>query len=382
MAENHAPRSKGPVLVLYTELAPYVLACLNSLVERTGTELHLVRWPVNSEAPFALEFHPRITVHERASLSDDGLVALVRRLRPGLVITSGWVDAGYLRASAAAKRAGAVSVIALDTAWRGHWKQWANALAARWRLHRAFSHAWVTGRAQARYALRLGFAEERIRTGFYAADTPLFLPLGERLLAERASGWPHRFLCVARYIPTKGQQLLCDAFAELCDAGEAGDWELWLAGTGELHDQVVASPSGRHARIRHLGFKQPGEMMPVVAQCGAFVLPSTYEPWGVVVHEHACAGLPLVLSSAVGAAERFLQEGENGFRFIAGDKATLKTILRMLVLSSDAELRGMGQRSLELGMAWSPQAWAETAADLMEGATHSTRSIPSPLSSR
>ncbi len=102
----------------------------------------------------------------------------------------------------------------------------------------------------------------------------------------------------------------------------------------------------------------------------------------MVVHEHACAGLPLVLSSAVGAAERFLQEGENGFRFIAGDKATLKTILRMLVLSSDAELRGMGQRSLELGMAWSPQAWAETAADLMGGATHSIRSIPSPLSSR
>lgn len=382
MAENHAPRSQGTVLVLYTELAPYVLACLNALVELTGTDLHLVRWPVNIEAPFALEFHPRITVHERASLSDDGLVGLARRLRPALVITSGWVDAGYLRASAAAKRSGAVSVIALDTAWRGHWKQWANVMVARWRLRRAFSHAWVTGRAQARYALRLGFPDERIRTGFYAADSPLFLPIGERLLAERAGGWPHRFLCVARYIPTKGQQLLCDAFAELCNAGEAGDWELWLAGTGELHGQVVASPSGRHPRIRHLGFKQPGEMEPVVAQCGAFVLPSTYEPWGVVVHEHACAGLPLVLSSAVGAAERFLKEGENGFRFIAGDKATLKVMLRMLMLSSDAELRAMGQRSLELGKAWSPQAWAEAAADLMGGVAQANRFIRSTSSSR
>lgn len=351
--------------MLYTELAPYVLACLNALVEEADAEVHLVRWPVNQEAPFALRFHPRITVHERRGISDEGLVDLARRLKPTLTITSGWVDKGYLRAAAEAKRSGGVSVIALDTAWRGLWRQWANAIASRARLHRAFSHAWVTGAAQAAYARRLGFKAESIRTGFYSADTSLFLPLGERLLAERQGAWPHRMLCVARYIPTKGHQLLCDAFAELCDAGDAVDWELWIAGTGELHEQVSRSESGKHPRIRHLGFKQVEEMNAVVKECGAFVLPSTYEPWGVVVHEHACAGLPLLLSTAVGAAERFLTEGDNGFRFIAGDKASLKSALRMLMLSSDDELRAMGLRSLALGRAWSPQAWARAAIELM-----------------
>ncbi|HRD51522.1 MAG TPA: glycosyltransferase family 4 protein [Flavobacteriales bacterium] len=357
--------SGSTILVLYTELAPYVLAGLNALVERTGASIHLVRWPVNKEAPFALAFHSRITVHERASLTADGLVDLVTRVRPSLTITSGWVDKAYLRAATEAKRLGGASVIALDTAWRGHWKQWANAIVSRHRLHRAFTHAWVTGAQQAAYARRLGFDEQGIRTGFYTADTALFLPLGERLLASRSEAWPHRLLCVARYIPTKGQQLLCDAFAELYDAGDAGDWELWLAGTGELHEQVMASRSGRHPRISHLGFKQPLEMEAIVAKCGAFVLPSTYEPWGVVVHEHACSALPLVLSSAVGAGERFLIEGENGFRFVSGDKASMKTALRMLMLSSDDEMRAMGQRSLELGKSWSPGSWAETAAELM-----------------
>ncbi len=338
-------RARPRVLVLYTELAPYVLACLNALVEETDAEVHLVRWPVNQEAPFALRFHPRITVHERRGISDEGLVDLARRLKPTLTITSGWVDKGYLRAAAEAKRSGGVSVIALDTAWRGLWRQWANAIASRARLHR--------------------FKADRIRTGFYSADTSLFLPLGERLLAERQGAWPHRMLCVARYIPTKGHQLLCDAFAELCDAGDAVDWELWIAGTGELHEQVSRSESGKHPRIRHLGFKQVEEMNAVVKECGAFVLPSTYEPWGVVVHEHACAGLPLLLSTAVGAAERFLTEGDNGFRFIAGDKASLKSALRMLMLSSDDELRAMGLRSLALGRAWSPQAWARAAIELM-----------------
>ncbi|MBK8227038.1 MAG: glycosyltransferase family 4 protein [Flavobacteriales bacterium] len=359
-------RSERPtILVLYTELAPYVLACLNALVERADADVHLVRWPVNQEAPFSLAFHPRITVHERASLTGDAMVDLVARLRPALTITSGWVDKDYLRAAAEAKHLGGVSIIALDTAWRGHWKQWANALVARIRLHRSFTHAWVTGKAQAEYALRLGFKPDGIRTGFYSADTALFVPLGERILAMRNEQWPHRLLCVARYIPTKGHQLLCDAFAELCDSGDAGDWELHFAVTGELHEQVKASPSGMHPRITHLGFKQPEEMRGIVAMAGAFVLPSTYEPWGVVVQEHACAAVPLVLSSAVGASERFLKEGENGFRFIAGDKSSLKTALRMLMLSTDAELRAMGQRSMELGRAWSPAHWARTAHELM-----------------
>ncbi|MBK9175766.1 MAG: glycosyltransferase family 4 protein [Flavobacteriales bacterium] len=361
---NTNAADRATVLVLYTELAPYVLACLHALVEQGALDVHLVRWPVNSEAPFQLDFQRRLTVHERASLSDAQLLELALRLRPKLVIASGWVDRGYVATCKALKRQGATTAVIIDTAWRGHWRQWANALVGRWALQRAYSHAWVTGQAQATYARRLGFKTDRIRTGFYSADTTRFLAVGQRLLSERTGFWPHRFLCVARYIPTKGQQLLCDAFAELCEADEAGDWELWLAGTGELHQQVVDSPAGRHRRIRHLGFKQPEEMETVMEQCGAFVLPSAYEPWGVVVHEFACAGFPLILSSAVGAAERFLVETENGFRFIAGDKSSLKKMLRMIVLSNDHELLGMGQRSHALGGLWSPQSWADTAMAL------------------
>lgn len=362
---DHKDPQRANVLVLYTELAPYVLACLNAFVEASGVDLHLVRWPVNKEAPFELAFHRRITVHERTALSDEQLLALALRIMPHMVIASGWVDKGYLKVCRAMRKRGAVTVMSFDTAWRGDARQWANMLLAPTWVPRTYSHAWVTGEAQASYAHRLGLGADRVRTGFYSADTSLFIPLGERLLAQRTTAWPHRFLCVARYIPTKGHQLMCDAFAELCDEGNAGDWELWLTGTGELHQQVMNSASGKHERIKHLGFKQANEMEAVVEQCGAFVLPSTYEPWGVVVHEHACAGLPLLLSSAVGAAERFLVEGENGHRFIAGDLSTLKSMLAMLVLSSDGELRAMGERSAGLGRAWSPAEWAKTANELL-----------------
>ncbi|MBL0126150.1 MAG: glycosyltransferase family 4 protein [Flavobacteriales bacterium] len=357
--------SRENVLVLYTELAPYVLACFAAWSAQHNVNIHLVHWPVNTEAPFALEFAPGVMAYDRATLDDKALLELALRLSPRVVMASGWVDKGYLKACRALKKKGVHSVMSFDTAWRGTLKQWANVILSRFTLSRTFSHAWVTGALQQSYARRLGFRSERIKTGFYSADTARFLPLGERLLAKRSTAWPKRFLCVARYIPSKGHQLLCDAFAELCDAGEAGDWELWMTGAGELQEQVMSSSSGKHERITHLGFKQANEMQDVVEQCGVLVLPSTFEPWGVVVHEHACAGLPMILSSEVGAADRFLVEGGNGHRFIAGDMASLKGVLRMMMRSSSSELHAMGVKSAALGCAWTPSDWARTASELM-----------------
>ena len=311
-------------LFLYTELAPYVLACLKALVEKHDVEVHLVRWPVNAEAPFELDFPVRFKVYERGAVDDESLVRLVQALKPDIAFASGWVDKGYLAACRELRKQGKPTVMCSDTAWRGDVRQVAAAIAARFWIKGTFSHAWVTGEAQANYAGKLGFAEEAVRTGFYSADVDRFAPLAARFAALKAERYPHRLLCVARYIPTKGHQYLCDAFADLCATGEAADWELWIAGTGELHDEVRNSPSGRHERIKHLGFVQPEGMPEILAQCGVFVLPSTYEPWGVVVQEHACAGFPLLLSHAVGAAERFLVEGKNGHGFTAGDKASLK----------------------------------------------------------
>lgn len=353
------------VLFLYTELAPYFLAGVERLVQDHDVEVHLVRWPVNREAPFHLRFADRVTVYERSAYDDAGLLALVRTIAPDIAFASGWVDKGYLRACRALRKGGIPVVMCSDTAWRGDARQWLAVVAARTWLSSAFSHAWVTGEAQATYARKLGFAARAIRTGFYAADVDRFADIGARTASGKAARFPHRFLCVARYIPTKGHQLLCDAFAALCDAGDACDWELWIAGTGELEEAVKASPSGRHPRIHHLGFVQAHDLGGVIAESGVFVLPSTYEPWGVVVQEMACAGLPLLLSSAVGARERFLEEAVNGHVFRAGDAASLRTMLRMMVLSSDDELRAMGIRSSALGRSWTPRQWAATVMDLL-----------------
>lgn len=352
--------SASRFLFLYTELAPYFLACVDRLVRDHGAEVRIVHWPVNAEAPFLLDADPRISRVPRRERTDEQLLKECLDWAPHAVFASGWVDRGYLRVCRALRQRGVPTVMCSDTAWRGDARQWAAVVVARTWLPRTFSHAWVTGAAQSAYARRLGFPKDRIRTGFYAADVDRFTPLGAAREGS-AAPVPHRLLCVARYIPTKGHQVLCDAFAGLCEGGHAADWELWLVGTGELHQQVMASASGRHPRIHHKGFVQAADLPALMAHCGAFVLPSTYEPWGVVVQEQACAGMPLLLSDAVGAAERFLEDGRNGFRFPAGDGHGLARTLERLFSLPDADLRVMGRHSMRLGAAWGPRDWAATA---------------------
>ena len=57
--------------------------------------------------------------------------------------------------------------------------------------------------------------------------------------------------------------------------------------------------------------------------CG-FILPSKYEPWGVVVHEAACSGLPLILSDSVGSRNELLINNHNG-------RVSIKILLQALV---------------------------------------------------
>ena len=108
------------------------------------------------------------------------------------------------------------------------------------------------------------------------------------------------------------------------------------------------------------GFVQPAELPNLALEAGVFVLPSRFEPWGVVLHEFAAAGLPLIASDACGSATAFLRHGYNGYLHKAGDKASIRSALRRMMRSSDDDREQMGRRSSELAKQLTPQTWAAT----------------------
>jgi glycosyltransferase involved in cell wall biosynthesis len=103
--------------------------------------------------------------------------------------------------------------------------------------------------------------------------------------------------------------------------------------------------------IKFLGFKNQTELPGYYDLCEVLVLPSAFEPWGLVINETMNAGRPVVVSDQVGCGPDLVKSGENGYVFPAGDIDGLRQALVNL-LSDPQKRRLMGGKSLEIINQW------------------------------
>jgi len=111
------------------------------------------------------------------------------------------------------------------------------------------------------------------------------------------------------------------------------------------------------------GFVQPDQLPSIFGEVGCLLLPSRFEPWAVVVHEAAAAGLPILASERVGSTVHLVQPGLNGFIFDAGDTEGLARLMTRISSSSTQRLEEMSEASHRLSLQYSPTRWAETLLD-------------------
>ena len=87
---------KKKALILYTEIAGYTITCINkALVLYPDVEFHVVRWPVNKEAPFQFDLNSH-SIYDRNDFTNAQLLELAHNINPDLIISSGWIDKGYV----------------------------------------------------------------------------------------------------------------------------------------------------------------------------------------------------------------------------------------------------------------------------------------------
>jgi glycosyltransferase involved in cell wall biosynthesis len=342
------PQKNVKAVFLYTELAEYFLACLNQL-QKSGVEVHVVYWPVNKEAPFKFSFNPKIKFYSRNNFDRKSLKTLVSSLSPDVIYCSGWIDKDYLSVCREFKSSVPV-IVGFDNQWKGSIKQRVAIAIANFTIHKYFTHCWVPGQPQYIYALKLGFKKEKILTGYYSANFEFFNTLYLSNLVSKQAKFPKRFIFVGRYYEFKGIKDLWEAFIQL-QTDSPSEWELWCLGTGTV-DPV------KHPQIKHFGFVQPGEMEPFIRDTGVFILPSHFEPWGVVVHEFASAGFPIICSDEVGAASAFLKDRVNGYLYKSHDIGQLKARMRKIMNCSNEDLVNMGNESVKLASTLTPSIWA------------------------
>ncbi len=349
------------ILYLYTELMGYNLPVLRQLVERYGARIDVIHWNRNKLTPFRPDPIPGVTFHERSAFSPAAMVEFALKISPDVVYITAWMDRGYLPVARALKARGVPVVTGLDSQWTGSLRQRVGAQLVRWVYKpRYFSHVWVPGPLQFEYAARIGFHKDEVICNLLTGDSPLFSQAA-RARAQASGGEKslrpmHGFLFVGRFAQDKGIDTLVSAY-DIYLKQYGGTWGLTCVGNGPMQ----ALLDNRPGIVVEPFLSQP-ELVERALGAGAFVLPSRYEPWGVVVHEFATAGLPLILSDKIGARLQFLINGYNGYTFQGDTAASLAAAMHRISSLDDARRVAMGVASARLAQAVTPEI---AAASLM-----------------
>ena len=135
---------------------------------------------------------------------------------------------------------------------------------------------------------------------------------------------------------------------------------LAFAGDGPERSNLErrATELGLADRVRFFGFLNQSQLPLAYLAADLFVLPSLFEPFGLVVNEAMLCGLPVAVSDRVGARFDLVRADENGYIFAAGDVDALAAILREIL--PNAEKRGrMGAAACRRMETWSPREYVE-----------------------
>lgn len=348
------------LLWLYPEMAGYLFDCIKKARELFPTfEFHIVRWPLNDEAPFSFGEIEGVTWYNKSDYSETELVSFCGALNPDHVFCSGWNDKNYLKICKSFKGSIGITLL-LDNYWENTIRQHIASLLGPFFIKRHFDSVWVPGTLHKKYAKKLGFKSNQIYTQFYCADVDKFNAEYNANKELKKKKYPHRVLYVGRYLTLKGVEDLWQAFT-LAKNKTNNDWELVMVGAGELYETRKIHPN-----IRHLGFIQPSELPEIIKDSGVFVMPSHYDHWGVAVHEFAAAGLPLICSEKVGAASQFLIQSENGYLFPIKSPDSMAEVMVQIMNLSDEALAKMGEKSNELARTLTYENWLNTLNNIVQ----------------
>lgn len=338
------------VAFLWTNISGYMASCWHALDAVPGVDVSLCAYKPTGFAPFSEEIlapmsYRLISEHERNTFAvwND----FVDERDADVYVVCGWVNPCFEKLARFIKAKGAKLVVVLDTPFEGKLKQY----LTRYRYNSMFNATdlfVVTGERSYQYAIRLG-QKVSVRRGLYGVNyDQLRTAYGRRL----ESGWPQAFLFIGRYSKEKNLDVLLKAYAAY-RKGVDSPWSLTCCGTGPLKGLLSDRPG-----VIDRGFCPPDEVIEEMSNSGAFILPSEFDPWPLVIVEACASGLPVICSQACGSAVENVRDYYNGIHVDTGDVDELTSSM-LEMHKRHYELPEWGRRSQQIASAYSSTAWAE-----------------------
>jgi len=269
------------------------------------------------------------------------VIRWLKEHRVEAAVTTGCNSVGLMRIIAWCRRNGLPNYMFADSNVYGDrvtgWRRWVKRHYLSW-VVRSLSGLMPCGEYGRRYFEAYGGAA---KPSFFMPHEPDYRRIFEATAEDRdraetkfqLQNGRRRFIYSGRLAAVKRVDTLIDAFVKI--AGDRPDWDLLIVGGGPLEAELKSRvPDALLNRVAWTGFIDDPYELAALYTCGeVFILPSSYEPWAVVVCEAAAAGLAIIASQVVGAAGELCRNGVNGRAFPPGDVDALADAL--LEMSAD-----------------------------------------------
>lgn len=328
---------KVKVLYLYSVFAGYVESIVRGLSERDNiAPIDIIHWErrgVNSTR-YELPTIDGVNFYNRNDFNDASLLKFLKLNAPDIIYVSGWMDKGYLKAISLYRNSGDdfKVVCGIDDQWEGTIRQYLGKIYFKIFYKKIFDYMWVAGKPQYHYAKQFGYQDKNIISNLLSAEPHFF---------NSKSKLNRRFVFVGRLDPVKGLDILINAYKKLT-SHEQELWPLVIIGSGEM-DKLISEAN--LASIIHIPFLQRDDLLLELSKGGVGCLSSNHEQWGVVVHEFAAMGMPLLLSDKCGSASEFLINGGNGFSFKRGSSDSLYHKMKIFIDMDMSSIELMSNKS-------------------------------------
>jgi glycosyltransferase involved in cell wall biosynthesis len=219
-----------------------------------------------------------------------------------------------------------------------------------YRLIKMPSYYVVPGTKSESYLVKVGISKNKISKIANTVDNNYFSTQYSKLLKNKKLKVKKRItiLFVGRLMESKGIWELFNAMSLINSIDRTNKVELKIVGDGILSNQLKLWVDKHDLiNIHFLGHLDKDDLCYEYFNADIFVLPSHYEPWGLVVNEAMIFHLPIIATNTIGAADEIIFNNKNGYLIEPKNSNLLASKLKALINDKSKRI-SMGKESAKI----------------------------------
>ncbi len=337
------------IIIVLRNIGPYHQSRFESLVNEnlnlfafeTRPESQEYLWKFSNSCKYQVIKFPKSNLPEK-DISNREIDSFYKKnislIKPDAIISVGWADRSYQRLLIYANSKNIPCIIVSDSIIKTEKNKRRFFLKETLKriILRGYSSAFVAGIESKQYLIKLGFSEERIFKPWNVVDNSFFEKSSSKLNKSKYK----YFLCVSRLLERKNLFNLIKNFANY--QKEGGSWGLKIIGSGDLYLKLkcYVDKLKNNRKIEIINWLQIDDLVHYYKQASAFILPSSFDNWGLVVNEAISSGLPCIVSQNCGCAVDLIKNNESGFVFNPNKNNELQKYMKKVEkLTKDDQLK-------------------------------------------